>query len=346
MKVVITGAGGFVGFHAAECMAEKGNEVVAIDNLSRAWLLKSNLNMSYNWRYLAGIKRIRRVKGDILNPRSTLKELGNCDAIIHAAAQTAVTTSLTDPVTDMRVNAMGTLNVLEAARRAKTDPALVFCSTNKVYGDNVNKVPIRENPDSYSFADEPNGISEDFSIDRTGHTPYGSSKLAADIYVQDYAHTYGLKTIVFRMSCIYGTRQFGVEDQGWVAWFAIASVLGQPITIYGDGKQVRDVLYVDDLVRGFELTIRNSKALRGEIFNIGGGHMNTLSLLKLLQILEKLTGRKPQLKFSDWRPHDQKVYISDIRKAKEKLGWEPKIHPATGVGRLVEWVEKNRSLFR
>lgn len=345
MKVVITGAGGFIGSHAAEYMAEKGNEVVAVDNLSRASLLKSSLDMSYNWRYLTSFARIKKRRGDILRPQSALKEVGDCDAVIHTAAQTAVTTSLTDPVTDMRVNLAGTLNILEAVRKAKTNPALVFCSTNKVYGDNVNRFPIEENPDSYSYAGRLMGIAEDLSIDRTGHTPYGSSKLAADIYVQDYAHTYGLNTVVLRMSCVYGTRQFGTEDQGWVAWFAIASVLQKTIRIYGDGKQVRDVLYIEDAVKAFELALRNAKRLKGEVFNIGGGPNNTLSLLGLLSILEKRTGRRPKLKFGDWRPHDQKVYISDIRKAMEMLGWGPKVDPETGVNRLVGWVEANRRLF-
>ena len=346
MKVVITGGGGFVGSHVAEYMTRKGHRVIAIDNLSRSSLLKSHLKMAHNWSYLSTIPGIVKVKGDILAPRQALKEVGDCDAIIHTATQTAVTTSLVDPVTDMRVNAVGTLNVLEAARRARSDPSLIFCSTNKVYGDNVNQIPIKEDPDSYSFADEPNGVPEDFPIDRTGHTPYGSSKLAADVYVQDYAHTYGLKTVVFRMSCIYGTRQFGVEDQGWVAWFTIASVLGRPITICGDGKQVRGVLYVQGLVRGFELAIKNANAIKGEVFNMGGGPRNTLSLLKLLRMLEGMTGRMPSLKFKDWRPHDQKVYISDIRKAREKLGWEPKVEPETGVNRLVRWVQTNRMLFK
>lgn len=344
--MVVTGGGGFVGSHASEYMAGRGHEVVAIDNLSRASLLKSGLDVTYNWRFLAGITGVKRRMGDIVTSSSALKEIQDCDAIIHAAAQTAVTTSLVDPLTDMRINAVGTLNLLEAARRAKSDPALIFCSTNKVYGENINQVPLKETSDSYSFADQPNGIPEDFSVDRTGHTPYGSSKLAADIYVQDYAHTYGLKMVVFRMSCIYGTRQFGVEDQGWVAWFATASVLDRPITIYGDGKQVRDVLYVDDLTRGFDLAIKNAEALRGEVFNIGGGPRNTLSLLRLLEILKKLTGRNPKLKFGDWRPHDQRVYISDIRKAREKLGWEPKIDPESGVNRLLAWVRANARLFR
>jgi len=346
MKVVITGGGGFIGSHAAEYMARKGNEVVVVDNLSRAALLKSEFDVQYNWKYLTGMAGIKLVEGDILGPGIISEEVADCDAIIHTAAQTAVTSSLIDPITDMRVNVIGTVNVLEAARKARTNPSLIFCSTNKVYGDNINSIPIQEAHDSYRFAKDFMGIPEDFSIDRTGHTPYGASKLAADVYVQDYAHTYGLNTIVFRMSCIYGTRQFGVEDQGWVAWFAIATILGEPITIYGDGKQVRDVLFVDDLIRAFDLAIMNSKSFRGEVFNIGGGPRNTLSLLNLLELLENLTGETHKLNFSDWRPHDQKVYVSDIRKAREKLGWVPEIGSREGITRVLKWIQTNKSLFQ
>lgn len=345
MKITVSGGGGFVGSHAAEYMAKMGNQVVVIDNLSRASLLKSRLNMTYNWNYLAQIGGITRVEGDILDANLVSSEIKDSDAIIHTAGQTAVTASLADPITDMKINTLGTLHVLEAARKSKNDPTVIFCSTNKVYGDNVNQIPIKANSDSYSFESRSSGISEDFPVDRTGHTPYGSSKLAADIYVQDYAHTYGLKTVVFRMSCIYGTRQFGVEDQGWVAWFTIASILGKKITIYGDGKQVRDVLYIDDLVRAFESAIRKSKKLRGEVFNIGGGPRNTLSLLQLLRILEELIERKPRVKFSGWRPHDQKVYISDIRKVQQALGWSPVVPPREGILRVINWVKENRHAF-
>ncbi len=187
------------------------------------------------------------------------------------------------------------------------------------------------------------GIPEDFPVDHTGHSPYGCSKLAADLYVQDYAHTYGLKTGVFRMSCIYGERQFGVEDQGWVAWFVIATLTGRPITIYGDGRQVRDVLYVGDLVRAFDLFL--SSGIKHEVFNMGGGPTNTLSLLELLGLLGSLTGKTPVVRFSEWRKADQKVYVSDISKAKRLLGWSPTVSPKEGVSRLVSWVSGNIGLF-
>jgi len=209
----------------------------------------------------------------------------------------------------------------------------------------VNKIPVIEKETRYEFADPEykNGIPENFPIDLTGHSPYGCSKAAADLYVQDYSHTYGLKTGVFRMSCIYGERQFGVEDQGWVAWFVIATLADKPITIYGDGKQVRDVLYVRDLVRAFDAFLSNN--LRHGVFNIGGGSENTLSLLELLELIEKLAGKKPKASFSSWRPADQKVYISDISKAVKLLGWKPEVRPEKGIRKLVGWVSENLRLF-
>jgi CDP-paratose 2-epimerase len=245
----------------------------------------------------------------------------------------------------LKINALGTFNVLEIARLE--DSSLIFTSTNKAYGENVNKVSVIEKETRYEFA-EPQykeGIPETFPIDLNGHSPYGCSKLAADIYVQDYAHTYGLKTGVFRMSCIYGERQFGVEDQGFLAHFVISAVLGREITIYGTGKQVRDVLHVEDLVRAVDLALKRSKTLNGDVYNIGGGPNNALSLLEVIHYIEGINKAKVSLKFREWRKADQKVYISDIRKAKEKLGWEPKIYWKEGIMRLYLWVFDNRQLF-
>lgn len=342
MKVLVTGGAGFVGSHVAQYYAKRGSEVVVFDNLSRVEILgKSVGDPLYNWNYLKNNYRdVELVKGDIRSFEEVKVASKDVDAIVHTAAQVAVTTSLSDPRTDFEINAFGTFNVLEAARL--NDAALILCSTNKVYGENVNKIPVKEEGKRYCFADEKyrNGIPETFSVDLCGHSPYGCSKLAADLYVQDYAHTYGLKTGVFRMSCIYGVRQFGVEDQGWVAWFVIATLTDRPLTIYGDGKQVRDVLYVKDLVEAFDKFLNSN--LKHEVFNIGGGPENTLSLLELL---EELTGRRPKISFADWRLADQKVYISDITKAKEKLGWKPEISPREGVKRLVKWVSSNISLL-
>jgi len=344
MKVLITGGAGFVGSHAAEYFANKGNEVVCYDNLSRAELLKKDsIDATYNWNYLKNVKNVKLIKGDIRNLEKLKDAAKGADAIIHTAAQTAVTTSVIDPKTDFEVNAMGSFNMLEAARSCDVG-AVVYCSTNKVYGDNVNSIKVIEKEKRYVFEDKfKNGIPESFSTDICEHTPYGCSKFTGDIYCQDYGHLYGLKTGIFRMSCIYGTRQFGVEDQGWLAWFTIATILGKPITIYGDGKQVRDVLYVEDLVRAYDAFLNTkSKA----VFNIGGGIGNTISLLELLDVLKELTGRSSKVSFSDWRPSDQKVYISDISKAKKALKWMPEVAPQEGVRRLVGWVEDNKKLLK
>lgn len=343
------GGAGFIGSHVAEFYAKKGDNVIVFDNLSRTQLLKKGgQNVMYNWNYLKRYSNIELVKGDIQSPEEIKKVLKeDIDVVVHAAGQTAVTTSLDDPETDFRINALGTLNVLEAVRRYNDRSAVIYCSTNKVYGSNVNKVRILEQRTRYVFEDKfKDGIPETFPIDLCEHTPYGCSKLAADIYTQDYAKIYGLRTAVFRMSCIYGLRQFGVEDQGWVAWFTIATITGRSITIYGDGKQVRDILYVSDLVQAFDAFVQRSGQLSGEVFNIGGGPENTLSLLELLDLLEELTGKRSKISFSNWRPSDQKVYISNILKAKRKLGWSPKVSPKEGVKKLIEWASENKHLFK
>lgn len=345
MRVLVTGGAGFIGSHIAEHYAQKGDEVICYDNLSRANLLGRSLNSTYNWNYLTGFPSVKLIKGDVRDLEQLKKVAKGVDAIIHTAAQTAVTTSIEDPKTDFEVNALGTFNILEAARLSNSEPVVIYCSTNKVYGENVNKGSVIEKGSRYVFQEKfKKGIAETVPIDLCEHTPYGCSKLSGDLYVQDYGHLYGLKTGVFRMSCIYGTRQFGVEDQGWVAWFAIATVLGKPITVYGDGKQVRDVLYIDDLVSAFNSFIAGD--LRQEVFNLGGGPENTISLLELLDLLEESTGKRSEIGFAPWRPSDQKVYISDISQAKMKLNWEPKVSPEQGVERLVAWVRQNESILK
>lgn len=344
-KIVVTGGAGFVGSHAAEHFARKNHEVLVCDNLSRAETLGKIVgDQTYVWNYLRqGYPNIKLLRLDVRKFDAIRDACKGANIIIHAAAQVAVTASLIDPRTDFETNAWGTFNVLEVARL--NDCTVVFCSTNKVYGENVNSIPVKEGKTRYSFSDQAysNGIPENLPVDHTGHSPYGSSKLAADIYVQDYAHTYGLRTGIFRMSCIYGERQFGVEDQGWVAWFTIATITGKPVTIYGDGKQVRDLLYVTDLVDAFDRFLSGS--MTHDIFNVGGGPENTLSLLELLDLLQRLTGKAPKIRYSNWRQADQRIYVSDIRKARERLGWNPTVGPREGVGRLVRWVEENRSVL-
>ena len=345
MKALVTGGLGFIGSHIAEFYAGRGWDVSVLDNLSRPKLLNREIpNIDFNMKFLQkNFPKIRVLRQDVLDAGAVVAASEGCDVIFHTAAQTAVTTSVTNPRADFETNVVGTFNVLEAARKNDVK-ALVYCSTNKVYGDNVNRVGVVEGSSRYRFEDKfLHGIPESFSLDLCEHTPYGCSKLAADLYVQDYAHVYGIKTGVFRMSCIYGTRQFGVEDQGWVAWFAIATVLGRPMSIYGDGKQVRDALYVTDLVRLYD-SFLNSGVKHG-VYNAGGGKDNTLSLLELLDLLKELTGKSSSLSFGGWRPSDQKVFISDIRKAEEQLGWKPEISPREGVGRLVRFVEQNREIF-
>ncbi|MFH1145199.1 MAG: NAD-dependent epimerase/dehydratase family protein [Candidatus Eisenbacteria bacterium] len=346
-QMLITGGAGFIGSHAALYFSARGYEVTVLDNLSRGRLLKrEDPNALFNWDFLSAHGGIRLKRGDVCDPDVVGPLAAKADVILHAAAQTAVTTSVIDPETDFFSNAVGTFNVLEAARKAGRRPTIVFCSTNKVYGENVNRVEVEEGPQRYRFAQQmAAGIPESFSIDHCEHTPYGCSKLTGDLYVQDFGHLYGFRTGVFRMSCIYGTRQFGMEDQGWVAWFVIAALSGKPITIYGDGKQVRDVLWIEDLLAAYEAFIGNPD-LRGAVINMGGGPAHTLSLLELLEMIHEMTGVAPRISFSDWRPSDQKVYISDIRRAREILAWEPRTSPREGVSRLIAWTQENLGRFR
>ena len=345
MKVLVTGGAGFVGSHVVEYYAGKVDEVVVLDNLSRWEILGESIgDPIFNWNYLKKYGNVKLVKGDLRKFDEVKNAAKDSNAIVHAAAQVGVGTSIADPRLDFEINSLGTFNVLEAARL--NDSSVAYCSTNKVYGENVNTIPIEEKESRYAFADKKyeNGVPEEFLVDRTWHTPYGCSKLAGDLYVQDYASTYGLKTSVFRMSCIYGERQFGVEEHGWMAWLTLATKLNKPITIYGDGKQVRDVLYVGDLARAFGMFLNSG--LKREVFNIGGGPSNTLSLLELLDLLEHIVGNKPKISFADWRPADQKVYISDITKAREKLGWSPAVSPEIGVRKLASWISDNIRIFR
>ncbi|MBX8632770.1 MAG: GDP-mannose 4,6-dehydratase [Thermoplasmata archaeon YP2-bin.285] len=337
--MVVTGGAGFVGSHAVEFFADRGWNVVAIDNMSRGEMLgRSGTDTpKYNWNYLSGKNRITLLNASVTDAERMEKLVSNADAVIHTAGQVAVTTSLTDPRRDFETNMLGTFNVLEACRKSGRNPAVIFCSTNKVYGENVNRLPVRLNGDRYEYTDKAfeHGIPESFSVDGCEHTPYGASKLAADLYVQEYSHTYGLKAAVFRMSCIYGTRQFGNEDQGWVAHFILSALRNKKITIYGDGKQVRDVLFVSDLIAAYNAFLESP--LKGGLFNMGGGSENTLSLLELVERIEKMTGRRPDISFDEWRNGDQKVYISDIRKAIKQLGWKPKVSVEEGLQRLENW---------
>lgn len=348
MEILVTGGAGFLGSHLAEFYAKKGDNVTVIDNLSRS--LTTNLPIQasmYNWNYLRqNYESIKLIRGDIRKPE-TFAPFKEVDVIFHTAAQVAVTTSLVDPRGDFENNALGTLNVLECARKASTNPVVIYISTNKVYGANINKIPVIETKTRYIFADPmySQGIPEDFPVDNCEHTPYGCSKLCGDLYAQDYSYVYGLRTGVFRMSCIYGERQLGTEDQGWLAWFVIATLLGKPITIYGNGKQVRDVLWVSDAISAYDSFI-NNKSLSGEVFNLGGGVECNISVMEALDIISKITGIKAHINYSEWRPGDQKIYISNTSKSKNKLNWFPRVTINEGIKRLINWIRTNVNLFK
>ena len=346
MKIVITGGAGMVGSHCAEYFSKKKHKIVVIDNLMRSKIFGSkHKSVEFNWNYLKTLKNIKLIKDDVRNMDAILKifKQEKPDVVIHAAGQPGVRFSIDNPLEDFSINATGSINVAEALRRVNKKGILLYASTNKVYGDNVNTVPIKKKKYRYEFKNS-KGIDENFSIDLTGHTPYGVSKLTGDLYVQDYAYAYGLKCGVFRMSCIYGTRQFGFEDQGWLAWFSIRFFQGKPITIYGDGKQIRDVLWIEDLVKAFEAFIENKKCQR-EVFNMGGGINNTISLLELVDTLEKISGKSIKVKYDDWRKFDQKVYVSNTAKAQKLLKWKQTVSPKEGVKRLYQWVSENSELF-
>ncbi len=331
---LITGGAGFIGSNLADALAADGWVVWIFDLLARP-----GVDRNLAWLQERHGGRIRFIRGDIRDFPAVAEAVRQVDVVFHLAAQVAVTTSLVDPRTDFEINALGTLNVLEAARQARHRPIILYTSTNKVYGA-MEDVPVVEEATRYRYADRPFGIDERQPLDF--HSPYGCSKGAADQYVRDYARIYGLPTVVFRMSCIYGPRQFGTEDQGWVAHFVISAVAGRPITIYGDGKQVRDLLFVADLVAAMRAAVERIDRTAGQIYNIGGGPENALSVWhEFAPLLAEILGRPlDPPTFGPWRPGDQKVYISDIRKAMRDLDWRPQVGVREGLRRLVEWVRE------
>jgi CDP-paratose 2-epimerase len=339
MKILITGGAGFIGVNAAEYFRAKGADVIIFDNLSRR-------GSAENLAWLKSRGGITDVAADLRNVdeiSSCLRVHPDVDLILHLAAQVAVTTSVADPREDFEINALGSFNLLEAVRLSGAKPVILYASTNKVYGG-MDDAKIIERDGRYAYADFAEGIPECRSLDF--HSPYGCSKGAADQYVRDYSRIYGLPTIVFRQSCIYGDHQFGVEDQGWVAWLTIAAILDLPITIYGDGKQTRDVLQVRDLIAAFDLAFQNISQTRGKVYNIGGGPTLQLSLLGLLEILNKKLHKRIVPSFSNWRPGDQRVYVSNIEKARVDFGWFPRESIEAGVERLAEWVRANEASIR
>ncbi len=335
--IIVTGGAGFIGSNLTNRLLMEGNDVVIFDNLSR-----KGTGKNIDWLKGQHGKNFNFIKGDIRDYSSVKQVVRGIDVIYHCAAQVAVTTSVTNPREDFDINASGAFNVIEAARESKNNPIIIFTSTNKVYGgmEDLSTVEINNR---YEYKDYPHGISEDRMLDF--HSPYGCSKGAADQYVRDYARIYGMRTVVFRMSCIYGQRQFGNEDQGWVAHFIISSILNKPLIIYGDGKQIRDILFIDDLINAFIMATKEIDATKGNVYNIGGGYKNTLSLLELINKIEEKLGKKIKYSFDKWRPGDQPVYVSGIEKAYKDFGWKPNINKDEGFNRLFTWISEHKDLF-
>ncbi len=335
----VTGGAGFIGSNYVHRLLGRGEQVTVYDNLSRA-----GAQRNLDWLQAThGKNAFRLVVGDVREAARLAESCREADVILHLAAQVAVTTSVTDPRPDFEINALGTFNVLEAARLSGRKPAVLYASTNKVYGGMEN-VAVVERATRWEYADLPHGCPESQPLDF--HSPYGCSKGCGDQYVRDYARIYDLPTVVLRQSCIYGPRQFGVEDQGWVAWMTIAALTGQALTIYGDGKQIRDVLYVDDLLDAYDAVLSRMEHARGQVYNLGGGADNTMSIwTEFGPRLESLLGHPLAVARQDWRPGDQKVFVADIRKAERELGWKPRVGVEAGMKMLFDWVAQNRALF-
>jgi len=339
-KYLVTGGAGFIGTNCVARLLERGEEVVVYDNLSRAGGPRN-----LEWlRATYGADSFKVVVGDLRDAALLAAAARDADVIIHLAGQVAVTTSVLHPREDFEDNALGTFNVLEAARLSGKNPIVLYASTNKVYGG-MEDVEIIEKENRYEYADLPYGMPETYPLDF--HSPYGCSKGTGDQYARDYARIYGLPTVVFRQSTIYGPHQFGIEDQGWMAWLMIAALTGKPITIYGDGKQIRDMLYVEDLLGAYDAAVEKIADVAGQVFNLGGGPENTISIWREFgPALEGLMGREIPVTWDpDWRPGDQRVFVADIRKAQRQLGWAPKVSIQDGMKHLYDWIVENRALF-
>lgn len=334
---LVTGGCGFIGANLMDRLLSRGERAVAFDNLSRRGSEKNEA-----WLRARHGDAFQLVHGDVRDAIAVERAARDADIIYHFAAQVAVTTSVADPRTDFEINALGTINVLEAARCSGRNPIFVFASTNKVYGA-MEDVATVELPTRYAYRDIA-GIDETRPLDF--HSPYGCSKGTGDQYVRDYHRIYGLPTVVFRQSAVYGIRQFGAEDQGWMAWFVIAAILGKPITIYGDGKQVRDLLHIQDLLDAYDAAVTRIGTVAGQVFNMGGGPGKTISVWEEFgPLLEQAVGRSILAGRGSWRPGDQKVCIFDISRAERELGWKQKIGLDEGIEQLVEWAAANKGLF-
>jgi CDP-paratose 2-epimerase len=339
--VLVTGGAGFIGSNLADRFASEGHDVLVYDALARP-----GVDRNLDWLKKRHPGKISAVIGDIRDETSVADAAGQAQAVFHMAAQVAVTTSLADPREDFEINIRGTLNLLDALRQRNERVPLIFASTNKVYGD-LADVELEKTNDAYRPRDpaiRDAGVGEGRPLDF--HTPYGCSKGAADQYVLDYARSFGIPTCVMRMSCIYGQRQMGTEDQGWVAHFLIRALEGKPITIYGDGCQVRDVLDISDAVEAYASAWRNIETVQGRAFNLGGGPGNAISLRQLITHIERVIGHPVETIYADWRAGDQRYYVSDTRLAMRELGLKQPVSWLKGVAALSEWLQEERGMSR
>jgi CDP-paratose 2-epimerase len=335
--IVITGGSGFIGSNLAESFLADGEDVIVLDNLARP-----GVDQNLEWLKQRHGARVHPVLADVRDLRGIEAAFGDAKAVFHLAAQTAVTTSLVSPLDDFEANARGTINVLESVRKAGRKAPVIFASTNKVYGA-LEDLDMLAMDDRYVPADpkvRDFGIGEDRPLSFC--TPYGCSKGVADQYVLDYAKSFDIPTAVLRMSCIYGPRQFGTEDQGWVAHFLIRALKGEDISIYGDGRQVRDILHVDDAVGAYRAVHAAIGAVKGEVFNLGGGPQNSVSILSVLREIEQLTGRPLGTGFGDWRAGDQLYFVADTRKLSDRLGWQARVRWKSGLQHLADWLREHR----
>ncbi|MHA1522353.1 MAG: NAD-dependent epimerase/dehydratase family protein [Promethearchaeota archaeon] len=366
-KILITGGLGFIGSHAAENFSAQGFEVICVDNLSRSGpnyiptnqpgksdqTLPSSTSSVIFQYFRTQLPNIKIHIMDLRNAEkiSQIIQKEKPDYILHAAGQTSAHDSIQEPMFDFENNVLGLVNTLNAARMCSPAPKFIYLSTNKVYGTKINSITLQETNTRYTLQDPPNGIAESFGVDLCGHTPYGTSKLTGDLYVQEFGATYGIPIIIFRMSCIYGPRQFGLEGQGWISHFVIRALKQKLIEIFGTGKQVRDILHISDLLKLFDkaiLYLENTPVQNDpseNVFNIGGGPQNTLSLIELLHILESELNFSILTETHPTRMGDQQLYISDISRAVKIFDWQPQISPREGIASVIEWTQNNISLF-
>ena len=341
MKVLVTGGCGFLGSHVCEYYVRKGHEVISFDNMTKHELARTGFATdaarSFNSDFLRNLG-VKLVKADIRNVEELMDSAQGCDYIIHTAAQPAMTISWEDPRLDLSTNVLGTFNVLEAARKLKVP--IASCATIHVYGNKINET-LRE--EGKRYIRDPEGIDENHPILEGTLTPLHASKASAEIYLKTYIDTYGVEAASFRLTGIYGTRQFGGEDHGWVANFSIRAVLDSPLTIFGTGKQVRDIIYATDVCEAFHAFY---KTRNSGIYNIGGGQQTAISLLQCIDILQELVGKKPEVRFEQDRFGDLRYFVCNVENAKKNLEWAPKILPKVGIQRLVEWIKKEPGLFR